>query len=364
MATDMSKLTTLAQFKSGLQAAKNYTDAQDLILSGRIDEVVQTIDGIVSVGGEANVLNGVKVNGTALPIANKMVDILIAAGSENGTISVNNVDVAIKGLQALAFKAQVSESDLDAALTAVLAAKATQSDLDTLGVRVTDVEGDLATLIGEDAGKSVRAISAEEVAKIVADAPEAYNTLKELADWLASHETDAAGMNSAIQTNAADIEALETLVGTLPEGVTSTTVVGYIAEAIAAIGIGDYAKTSEVTAAINAALENYYTKSEVDAKVKAVDDKFADYSTTAQVTEQINAVDAKFANYSTSAQVTEQINAVDAKFANYSTTTQMNAVLDGYATEAEAATAASTAVTNATASDAEVEAMLEEVFGG
>lgn len=51
---------------------------------------------------------------------------------------------------------------------------------------------------------------------------------------------------------------------TLPEGATSTTVVAYITEAINALSIGDYAKTTEVTAAINTALESYYTKTQVD----------------------------------------------------------------------------------------------------
>ena len=357
--SNLSKLTTLEQLKLLAQRA----NAADVALGGRIDEVVETVEGIVATGGEANVLEGVKVNGTALAIANKMVDILISEGATNGTISVNGVDVAVKGLQALAFKSQVSEADLDSALTAVIAAKATNSDLEALGVRVTTAEGKLDTLIAEDAGKSVRAISAEEVAKIVANAPEDYNTLKELADWLAGHETDAAGMNSAIQDNAKAIEDLEKLVGTLPEGATSTTVVAYIAEAIAAIGIGDYAKTSEMNSAISTALANYYTKTEVDAKVKAVDDKFANYTNTTDMNAAIKAVDDKFASYSTSEQVTQQVNAVDAKFANYSTTNQMNATLAGYATDEEAATAASSAVQAATATNAEVESMLDEVFG-
>lgn len=231
------------------------------------NELSQRVDGLVTAGGEPNVLVGVKVNGTALAIAEKMVDILIATGSENGTVSVNGANVAIAGLQALAFKAQVSQADLDDALLAVINAKAAQADLDAAVLRVAANEGKLATLIGSvegDDAKSVRAISAEEVAKIVANAPEAYDTLKELADWLASHETDAASMNSAIQTNKTDIANLTKLVGTLPEGATSTDVVSYIAEAIAAIGIGDYAKTTEVTAAINSALEAYYTSAQVD----------------------------------------------------------------------------------------------------
>lgn len=241
------------------------------------------VDNLVTAGGEPNVLNGVKVNGTALTIAEKMVDILVATGSENGTISVNNANIAVAGLQALAYKAKVSEADLDTALKAVLDAKATQSDLNSVSAKVT-------TLIGEDADKSVRSISAEEVAKIVSGADTAYDTLKEISDWIASHGTDAASMNSQISTNKSDIANLTALIGNLPESATSTTVVDYIAEAIGALGIGDYAKTTEVTSAINSALSNYYTKTEIN-------NKFADYSTTAQMNAAIKVVDDKLANY-------------------------------------------------------------------
>ena len=39
-----------------------------------------------------------------------------------------------------------------------------------------------------------------KVAEIVAGAPEDFDTLKEMSDWIASHENSAAEMNSAIQT--------------------------------------------------------------------------------------------------------------------------------------------------------------------
>lgn len=99
------------------------------------DALAARVDTLENVGSQANVLEGVKVNGTALAIANKMVDILIATGSKNGSISVNGAYVAIKGLAALAFKAKVSQSDLDDALAAVLEGKADKATtLDGYGI--------------------------------------------------------------------------------------------------------------------------------------------------------------------------------------------------------------------------------------
>lgn len=159
----MSKHTTLDQLKMLAQRTKTEIDAV-----------------------ESKSLVGIKVNGTALAIADKMVDILIGIGATNGTLSVNGTDVAVKGLAALAYKAQVSESDLDAALTAVLAAKAAKADVDTL--------------IGTDTGKSVRTIANEELAAqlIPEGAQESLDTLTEIAQWIQDHPDDAAAMNTAI----------------------------------------------------------------------------------------------------------------------------------------------------------------------
>lgn len=189
-------------------------------------------------GGEANVLEGVKVNGTALTIANKMVDILIASGTSNGSISVAGKNVAVKGLAALAYKANVSEADLNTALKAVIDAKAETSD-------VTALSGKVTTLIGSDTNKSVRTIANEELAAqlIPEGAKESLNTLAEIAAWIQDHPDDASAMNAAIT-------ALQNLVGTIPAGASSTTVVGYIDEVVAAIGIGNYVKKTEMNTAL------------------------------------------------------------------------------------------------------------------
>lgn len=178
----MSKHTTLDQLKMLALRTKgeiNKVDTRVTELSGRVDE-------LVTAGGEPNVLVGVKVNGKALAIAEKMVDILIATGATNGTLAVNGVNVAVKGLAALAYKAQVSESDLDTALKAVLDAKASGADL--------------ATLIGEDTGKSARTIANEELTKqlIPESAKDSLDTLTEIAQWIQDHPDDASAMNAAI----------------------------------------------------------------------------------------------------------------------------------------------------------------------
>lgn len=46
----------------------------------------------------------------------------------------------------------------------------------------------------------------EEIAKVVADAPEDFDTLKEMSDWISEHKEDASAMNSAILKNSEDIK--------------------------------------------------------------------------------------------------------------------------------------------------------------
>ncbi len=132
----MSKFVNLEQIK----VLANKVKSEDAALGTKLETVTTKVDNLVAAGGEANILEGVKVNGAALAISDKMVDILIASGEENGTISVNGAAVAIKGLAALAYKSEITEDELGEALKASIAAKATKADLDALTVRVGDIE--------------------------------------------------------------------------------------------------------------------------------------------------------------------------------------------------------------------------------
>lgn len=155
------------------------------------NEAKAKLDGIAE-GAQVNVLEGVQVNGAALAIANKLVDILITSGSANGTISVNGVDVAIKGLAALAYKAEISEAELSAALKAVIDAKAEQSSVDTLSGKIDVLNG-----TGEGSvSKAITDAFNDFATKVTDDG--VVNSYKELIDWAATHGSEAAEMAGAI----------------------------------------------------------------------------------------------------------------------------------------------------------------------
>ena len=121
---------------------------------------------------------------------------------------------------------------------------------------------DAITILNGSGEGSVSKQVADAVASIVADAPESYDTLKEISDWISSHANDASAMNSQINTNKTDIASLKALVGTLPEGAASTTIVEYIAEAIGA-------SSTDLTDAIATAKQEAIDAAATDATTKA-----------------------------------------------------------------------------------------------
>ena len=309
-----NKLTTLEQLKLLATRVK----AEDTALSTKIDGVIADVEEIVAVGGEANILEGVKVNGQALAITDKMVDLLIASGEENGTLSVNGAAVAITGLQALAYKAQISEADLDEALKASIAAKATAADLSALTVRVETAEGEITEIKGDieslqNAGyQNAEQVQTAITAAIAAsghahfekvDAVPTPDTAEENVLYLVMNEET--GHYDIYALVGESVELLDDTTVDLSAYATTEAMNTAIAEAVEALSIGDYAKAADLIAAV----------------------------------ERITAVEAQFSNYFTKDEA-------EAKFTD----------------EAEAQAIAEGAVTAATASDEEVSAMLDEVF--
>lgn len=200
----------------------------------------------------------------------------LVEGTANGTVKFQGEDVKVHGLGSAAFEdttAFEAKGALDSAIAeAKQAGTDAQADVDALAAKVGTVpesktvvqmisdaqtaatyddtgikdrmvaaEGKITALVGDDASKSARAIAAEEVAKIVDGADSSYDTLKEIADWISNHKTDAGAMNSAIL-------ALEAIVDGIGGEGEKATVVAYVTDAISALKIGDYAKAADLTA--------------------------------------------------------------------------------------------------------------------
>lgn len=242
----------------------------------------------------------------------------LATGTANGTVKFNGTDVAVKGLGSAAYtnaNAYDASGSADAALAsaktyadgkdaAIAAAKKAgedaQADVDALAGkvgtvpesktvvqmiadaqaaatyddtalkgRVTATETAINTLNGTGAG-SVKKQVADAVAGIVADAPEAYDTLKEISDWISTHASDASAMNSQINTNKA---AIDTLNGT-GAGSVSKAVADAKSEVQASINTHTDSTTIHITADERTAWNGKTTMSAVEAK---------GYQTAAQV---------------------------------------------------------------------------------
>lgn len=80
---------------------------------------------------------------------------------------------------------------------------------------------------------SVKKQVAEAVAGIVNGAPEAYDTLKEISDWISTHADSASTMNSQIIANMNAIAEINKILGTsLPEDTNASNLIEYITETI------------------------------------------------------------------------------------------------------------------------------------
>lgn len=174
---------------------------------------------------------------------------------------------------------------------------ATYDDTALVG-RVAAIEGDylkaadktaLETKMAED----IATAKTEAITAVLGEAvPEDFDTLKEVAEWIQADTTASAQLITRVTNIENDylkgadktslqgeIDALEALVGSLPEGAASTTVVAYIQEVVDALKIGDYAKASDLTA--------------LAARVQALEDVGAEKNVIASVDTGSFTVDAE-----------------------------------------------------------------------
>lgn len=177
-----------------IAGAKKYADRLDAAMDARVD----VLEAAVGTGGsvDTKISDAIgKLDKEDAAVAGKYVS---AVSETDGVITVTRAALP-DYTDTYAPKTHTHAIADVTGLQDALDGKVDDADFNTLNSKVT-------TIVGDDVSKSVRTISAEEVAKIVAGADASYDTLKEIADWIMSDTTGAAKM-------ANDIATLNGLVG-------------------------------------------------------------------------------------------------------------------------------------------------------
>ena len=80
----------------------------------------------------------------------------------------------------------------------------------------------IETLNGSGDG-SVSKTVADQIAALVNSAPESFDTLKEISDWISTHSSDASAMNTRITDNETAIAALQAAQTTVDSALSTTS---------------------------------------------------------------------------------------------------------------------------------------------
>ena len=179
--------------------------------------------------GEENKIDSISVNGSPVSIdENKNVDITVPDAYDDTALvqRVSNIESDYAKTTEIPSKVSqlendsnylssipeeyVTETELEAKgyLTEHqdLSDYATKNEIPTVPSKVSELTNDSNYQTAEQVNSTVTT----EIAKVVANAPEDFDTLKEMSDWITGHEDDASAMNSAISDNKANIETLQT----------------------------------------------------------------------------------------------------------------------------------------------------------
>lgn len=276
---------------TALADAKTYTNEQ---VEGAVDAANESLIGTAEDASSANTIYGAKKYADEKAAAAQSAAEATAAG--DATSKVNAAKEEIKGTtDALDGRIKAVEDDY---LTSADKTEITEA-ASALEGRVAANEGAIATLNGEGEG-SVKKSVADAIAGVIAGAPEDFDTLKEVADWIGSDTTGAAQMQTDIATLKGDDTVEGSVAKTVKDAVAAEAEIARAAEKQNADDIDaaegrikaiedDYLKAADktelqgniddVSAVANAAAPQAttYTKTEVNGLISTSEGKLADY---------------------------------------------------------------------------------------
>lgn len=230
---------------ASLEAAQNYAKTDPVAYVGQVLTVLNVVDGIANAA-------------TVYCIQNEAGDLArvgtVTLGDDTTIIKNEDNTLSIKGYADAAEGAQLvktadglawvvpSTTTVEGLQTAVAAIQETLGD-STKGLvkQVADNKAAIEKLNGDN---TTEGSVAYQIAQIVAGADASFDTLKEIADWIGTHTTDAATMNSQINTNKTDITSLKALVG---DEAVATQIANAIDEALKSGETDKYALATDLT---------------------------------------------------------------------------------------------------------------------
>ena len=249
--------STITQIQGDISDIKEALD--DKALASDLTALSNTVTEVQSaLGGKASTETVEALTGRVETVEGSITSINEALGNKLESSDLDTINSSIESINS-------SIEGINTALDSKLEA----SDL-------SDLEGKVATLIGVDANKSVRTIASEEVAKIVDEnGNDSIDTLKEIADWIASHPNSVAELNSRLTSVEDSVSTLSSTVeglGTSVEGLESkdTELETSIGEATGRIGTLEAAIGNAEGGLVKDIKDNATAISTVDGKVNSL----------------------------------------------------------------------------------------------
>ena len=227
---------------------------QPLLVDGKLTWIEPSA---TTVEGLAAEIEGIKTRLSAVETTVGNAESGLVKDVADNTAAISNINTKI---------GTVAENKTLVEMISDAQTAATYDDTALVG-RVAAIEGDYLkaadkTAIEAKMATDIATAKTEAIETVLGEAvPEDFDTLKEIAAWIQSDTTSSAQLVTRVTNIENDylkgadktalqgeIDALETLVGSLPEGAVSTTVVAYIQEVVDGLKIGDYAKAADLTA--------------------------------------------------------------------------------------------------------------------
>lgn len=241
-----SPVITIAEISGGHKVTITTANGEESF------DIMDGKDGTGSSTGEENVIESIKVNGVAQTVAeDKSVDITVPTvdvdknyvdtelAKKANTSDIPSLDGYVTDEELTAKGYLTSHQDISGKVDKI---KGKSLIADTEIERLKSVKNYDDTEIKTELAKKANSTDvtkeiSDKIAEVISDAPESFNTLKEISDWISGHENDASAMNSAIKDNKNAITTLQTdkadktEIPTVPTNVSDfTNDAGYLTE--------------------------------------------------------------------------------------------------------------------------------------